>query len=177
MRTETRARGWVGPTREEPPLLPKSKQNKGGSARRRAREARAPGAGAGWLVRRERTRRPRRSDKSRRPSVPASHLLEPGQRRQRPGRWPSATHSRTEPAPTPCAPGPGPSRVTSELRRPRSRTASRRCRGPPIADSRHRCPPGRAPSSELTLHHTEAIRKKKPCDYQQRFQSLTRILA
>lgn len=73
--------------------------------------------------------------------------LAPGQRRQRPGRWPSATHSRTELAPTPCAPGPGPSRVTSELRRPRSRTASRRCRGPPIADSRHRCPPGRAPSS------------------------------
>lgn len=68
----------MGPTREELPLLPKSKQNKGGSARRGARVARAPGAGAGWRARRERAQRPRRTDKSCRPSVPASRLLRPG---------------------------------------------------------------------------------------------------
>lgn len=112
MRTETRGGGT---TREKLPLLPKSKQNKGGSARRRAREARAPGAGARWRARRERAQRPRWADKSWRLSVPASRL-------QRPGSGVSSQagglhHWYSESAPTPCAPGP--SRVTSELRRPR----------------------------------------------------------
>lgn len=112
MRTETRGGNTA---REELPLLPKSKQNKGGSAHRRAQEARAPGAGGRWRARREGAQRPWRTDKSLRLSVPASRLLRPGSGVS--AQAGGLRHSLAEPAPTPCAPGP--SRVTSELRRPR----------------------------------------------------------
>lgn len=142
-------------TREELPLLPKSKQNKGGSARRRAPEACAAGAGAGWQARRERAQRPRRADKRRRLPGPAPRPLRldsSGVSAQAGGLH----HSRPGPALTSRAPGP--SRVTSELRRPGARDPHglSALPPPPTADSDtavlqagHRALPPRPPARGL----------------------------
>lgn len=147
--------GHTRTTREELPLLPKSKQNKGGSARRRAPEACAAGAGAGWQARRERAQRPQRADKRRRLPGPAPRPLRLGSS----GVSTQAgglRHSRPGPALTSRLPAP--SRVTSELRRPGARDPHglSALPPPPTADSDtavlqagHRALPPRPPARGL----------------------------
>lgn len=122
-----RAGGVTHTTREELPLLPKSKQNKGGSARRRAPEACAAGAGAGWQARRERAQRPRRADKRRRLPGPAPRPLRLGSSGVSARPAASATRARGPRSLLACRVRPA-LPLSSGDPAPAIRTASLRCR-------------------------------------------------
>ncbi|CAI9165576.1 unnamed protein product [Rangifer tarandus platyrhynchus] len=138
---------------------PRSKQNKGGSARARAREPRRrlppEGQGARFAARvgEEGAERPGKADQKKKQkgatsgdaSAPPPPLRE---RRRRPGREVSTARLRgpAGPRPLPARP-PIPSRVTSALPTSWRPRAARLLGSAPAHRLRHRCPPG--PAAEL----------------------------